>query len=124
MYGTPDVSRVQSEAPSGASQTITQLAAALIELAEAQRATDQKLAQLVAANQEIVALQRAEACTPPVANQAVTVTDVRMTFGSMVVFMVKWVIASIPAAIALAIIAGAVMFGLAILGGILSISMR
>ncbi|HEX2851751.1 MAG TPA: hypothetical protein VHO24_00835 [Opitutaceae bacterium] len=31
----------------------------------------------------------------------VTVTDVRMPFGSMVVFMVKWAIASIPAAMIL-----------------------
>jgi ABC-type multidrug transport system permease subunit len=36
----------------------------------------------------------------------VIVTDIRMGFGSMVVFMVKWVIASIPAAIILAVVAG------------------
>jgi hypothetical protein len=30
--------------------------------------------------------------------QEVIVTDIRMSFGSMVVFMVKWTIASIPAA--------------------------
>ncbi len=34
----------------------------------------------------------------------VVVTDVRMPFFSMVVFMVKWVIASIPAFIILAIL--------------------
>jgi len=37
-------------------------------------------------------------------NRQVVVTDVRMPFGSMVVFMVKWAIASIPAFIILAII--------------------
>lgn len=38
--------------------------------------------------------------------QPVVVVDVRMSFFSMVVFMVKWVLASIPAAIILAIIIG------------------
>ena len=33
--------------------------------------------------------------------QEVTVTDIRMPFGSMVVFMVKWTLASIPALIIL-----------------------
>lgn len=43
----------------------------------------------------------------------VVVIDVRMPFWSMVVFMVKWVIASIPAFIILLILAGisAAMFG-------------
>lgn len=31
--------------------------------------------------------------------QEVTVTDIRMPFGSMVLFMVKWAVASIPALI-------------------------
>lgn len=34
-------------------------------------------------------------------NQNVVVTDIQMPFGSMVVFMVKWAIASIPAIIIL-----------------------
>ena len=34
----------------------------------------------------------------------VVITDIKMQFGSMVVFMVKWVIASIPAMIILFII--------------------
>ena len=34
----------------------------------------------------------------------VVVTDIQMKFGSMVTFMVKWVIASIPAAIILIIL--------------------
>jgi hypothetical protein len=36
--------------------------------------------------------------------QQVIVTDVRMPFGSMVVFMVKWAIAAIPAFMILAFI--------------------
>lgn len=40
-------------------------------------------------------------------NQPVRVTDIDMTFGSMVLFMVKWAIASIPAFIILsALMAG------------------
>jgi hypothetical protein len=36
--------------------------------------------------------------TPPVLRPtAVVVTDIHMSFGSMVAFMVKWAIASIPA---------------------------
>ena len=34
----------------------------------------------------------------------VVVTDIRMSFGSMVVFMVKWAIAAIPAFLILTII--------------------
>ena len=43
----------------------------------------------------------------------VVITDIKMPFMSMVVFMVKWVIASIPAMLILSIIAGliAVVFG-------------
>lgn len=47
--------------------------------------------------------------------QEVVVTDIRMSFGSMVVFMVKWAIAAIPALIILLVI-GAIAAG--ILGGI------
>ncbi len=36
--------------------------------------------------------------------QSVVVTDIRMGFGSMVVFIVKWTLASIPAAIILALL--------------------
>ncbi len=43
--------------------------------------------------------------------QKVVVTDVRMPFVSMVIFMVKWSIASIPALIILAIL-GAVFVGI------------
>lgn len=47
--------------------------------------------------------------------QEVIVTDVQMPFGSMVVFMVKWAIAAIPAVIILFVI-GVALAG--ILGGI------
>lgn len=45
--------------------------------------------------------------------RGITVTDIQMPFGSMVVFMIKWAIASIPAAIILFLIASvfAVVFG-------------
>ncbi|MBC8207089.1 MAG: hypothetical protein ISR85_06260 [Kiritimatiellales bacterium] len=54
----------------------------------------------------------------PVADpvRSVVITDIRMSFGSMVVFMVKWAIAAIPAAIILFLI-GALLWGL--LGAIL-----
>ncbi|HET97577.1 MAG TPA: hypothetical protein ENN98_02540 [Desulfurivibrio alkaliphilus] len=45
----------------------------------------------------------------------VTIVDIRMPFGSMVVFMVKWVLASIPAFFILALI-GTAVFG--VLGAI------
>ncbi len=48
-------------------------------------------------------------------NSRVTVTDVDMPFWSMVRFMVKWVVASIPAMILLA----AASFGFAVLGMII-----
>jgi len=37
-------------------------------------------------------------------NIEVTVVDIKMRFGSMVVFMVKWAIASIPALVILVVI--------------------
>ena len=45
----------------------------------------------------------------------VVVTDIQMPFQSMVVFMVKWTIASIPAMI---IVFGVLAVAMAILGGI------
>jgi hypothetical protein len=52
--------------------------------------------------------------SPP---QSVTVTDVRMPFKSMVVFMVKWAFASIPAVIILtAVSAAVVLFTIASVG--------
>jgi hypothetical protein len=41
---------------------------------------------------------------------SVVVTDIKMPFGSMVVFMVKWAIATIPAIIILTVI-GSIIFG-------------
>lgn len=46
----------------------------------------------------------------------VIVTDIRMSFMSMVIFMVKWVIASIPAFVILSVIAGVIM---SVLGGLM-----
>ena len=48
-------------------------------------------------------------------HQEVVVTDIKMPFGSMVIFMVKWVIASIPAFIILFVLFAVVS---AIFGGI------
>ncbi|NIM50876.1 MAG: hypothetical protein GTN62_10595 [Gemmatimonadales bacterium] len=45
----------------------------------------------------------------------VVVKDIQMPFGSMVVFMVKWTIASIPAMIIVVLLA---MIAVAIVGGI------
>ena len=50
----------------------------------------------------------------------VVVTDIRMPFWSMVVFMIKWAIAAIPAFIILAILGGvaaSLLSGLGILIG-------
>lgn len=49
--------------------------------------------------------------TKPSETQRVAIEDVHMEFGSMVVFMIKWAIAVIPAAIILVII-GAVISGI------------
>jgi len=53
----------------------------------------------------------------------VSVTDINMPFGSMVVFMVKWALAAIPAALILVVIffvAGAVFgaLGGGVFGGV------
>jgi hypothetical protein len=53
--------------------------------------------------------------TPRKGDQRVTVADLEMKFGSMMVFMVKWVFASIPAAI-IVIILGSLL--IAVLGGV------
>ena len=50
--------------------------------------------------------------------QQVTVVDIEMPFGSMVVFMVKWAIASIPAFLILMVILGAVVTFFGVLSGI------
>ena len=51
-----------------------------------------------------------------VTNNEVTVTDIKIPFFSMVIFMVKWVIASIPAFIILFVL-GTMLTG--VLGGII-----
>ncbi len=50
----------------------------------------------------------------------VVVTDVQMEFFSMVVFMVKWVLACIPAAIILVCIFVTVSFGLSAIGAVIT----
>ena len=47
---------------------------------------------------------------PQLNRQEVTVTDVKMPFSSMVVFMVKWAFASIPALIIVSIVLGILLF--------------
>lgn len=47
---------------------------------------------------------------------SVTITDIPMTISKMANFMVKWAIAAIPAAIALAVLGTLVMISLAIFG--------
>jgi hypothetical protein len=61
----------------------------------------------------------------PIPGQEVKVTDVRMPFGSMVLFTVKWAIASIPALVIL-IVAGAAFWGVAagFLGSLVNPSRR
>ncbi|NOX92814.1 MAG: hypothetical protein GXP18_10310 [Gammaproteobacteria bacterium] len=49
-------------------------------------------------------------------SQYVVVTDIRMPFLSMVVFMIKWAVASIPAFIILSIIGAILMM---LVGGML-----
>lgn len=49
--------------------------------------------------------------------QRVAVTDVRMDFGSMVVFMVKWAFATIPALILIWLIAMLLFWGFSMLTG-------
>ena len=46
----------------------------------------------------------------PESRQQVVITDIRMPFGSMVAFMVKWTLASIPAFIILFVV-GAIFWG-------------
>ena len=57
------------------------------------------------------------AATP--GSQAVTVVDVRMPFGSMVVFMIKWALAAVPAIFILSIIMAAMTGLLSLLFGII-----
>ena len=46
----------------------------------------------------------------------VVVTDIKMPFSSMVVFMVKWAIATIPALIILAVVGSIIFSALGYLG--------
>ena len=81
-----------SRPPSPDSTQVTQLI-------QIQSRIDQRLARIEADMADILAYQRT-------GSQQVMVQDVSMNFGSMVFFMVKWAIASIPAAIILFVITG------------------
>jgi len=50
-------------------------------------------------------------------SREVVVTDIRIPFFSMVVLLVKWALAAIPALIILAFIAGALSFALGLMHG-------
>jgi hypothetical protein len=76
---------------------------------------DNRLAVLTATVDQIEAGRR------PV--QRMTVVDVNMTFMSMVAFMVKWAIASIPAIIILAILGFALSLFATILIGLFAMSL-
>ena len=51
----------------------------------------------------------------------ITVTDIKMSFWSMVVFMVKWTLASIPAVVILIVLLMAVMAVFGVFGTMLSL---
>lgn len=50
--------------------------------------------------------------------QEVSVVDIKMPFGSMMVFMIKWAIASIPALIVLSVLGGIIMMMFATIVGV------
>jgi hypothetical protein len=54
-------------------------------------------------------------------SQNVVITDIKMPFFSMVVFMVKWALASLPAVIIIGIIFGALWVGLGMVLGLLGL---
>ena len=56
-------------------------------------------------------------------SQNVIITDIKMPFFSMVIFMIKWVFAVIPAAIIISAIIAILVFGANELAGILGIDL-
>jgi len=54
-------------------------------------------------------------------SQNVVITDIKMPFFSMITFMVKWALASIPAVIIIGIIFGALLMGLNMVLGMLGL---
>jgi len=60
--------------------------------------------------------QAASSPIPPTRNEVV-VTDIQMSFGSMVLFMVMWTIASVPAMVILAVIGGILYLVLRVVAG-------
>lgn len=89
---------------------------------ELRRAREQQLQQQAAAD-AAAKKQAANALSPAVRGamveykgaQPVVVLDVRMSFGSMVVFMIKWALAAIPALLILGVIG---FFAMAFLGAL------
>jgi hypothetical protein len=55
--------------------------------------------------------RKREETTMPKEFNSVVVTDIKMPFSSMVVFMIKWAVATIPALIILSV-AGSIVFGI------------
>jgi len=54
-------------------------------------------------------------------SQNVVITDIKMPFFSMITFMVKWALASIPAVIIIGIIFGALLMALNMVLGMLGL---
>jgi hypothetical protein len=61
--------------------------------------------------------------SPLAGRPEVVVADIRMNFGSMVVFMIKWVLASIPAFLILSLVFGLVLAGGVVLLAILGVAL-
>jgi hypothetical protein len=59
---------------------------------------------------------------PTSAKERVVVTDIEMPFGSMVRFMIKWALASIPAALILVTIVVVAAAGIGTVGGLITAS--
>ena len=59
----------------------------------------------------VTPFRKREETTMPKEFNSVVVTDIKMPFSSMVVFMIKWAVATIPALIILSV-AGSIVFGI------------
>lgn len=93
-----------------------------IQLLEKRREADRQAVEWITSREAAAEAKAAEPVTPPFALarnlgdvSRVAVVDIQMPFGSMVVFMVKWALASVPALMLLGAIFGVCMI---IFGGI------
>lgn len=68
-------------------------------------------------HEEILFHDRPLPAQPMVVIQPVSVTDIRMSFGSMVVFMIKWAFAAIPAMIVVFTVVAFIAFVLSLIFG-------